>query len=473
MADDGASSPVDSRQVFGAEYPITITSTGLIAVDSDEMYAAASRMIDAQWRLAAAAHAVEQARAALAHAPKVRAHVPGLGRTVGRIRELQSGLVDDAGKTRLMAGAFEYADLQARQQVLTVNFPDEAAALQLRLDALALADPGVKDKVAWLQAEWAKGGYQGTSQTWQTALLGEGVWAELGRAAGRAAPGLDLALNVALQILLASLIQLARGLRKGVLVPGEQFAPKAEVPEIELKVVSTSRPAGPPASAEEALRRIPQDTAAQIRIDRMTLPDGTRRFAVYLDGTQDPLGDDPWNMVSNVEMYLFRKQAASYVATTQALEAAGAQPGDVLDVVTYSQGGLIGSALAMGGQYAVRTLYAAGNPVAPVVPETTQVGQLRHRDDPVGNGLTASAYGGTSGADNGFVVTRDALGDEDHPGDLDEYRIIAPHLFDEYLETARMSDDAHDPRVEAMVATWQKDAAGAEIDSFVYQATTK
>ncbi|QNA93924.1 hypothetical protein [Microbacterium sp. Se63.02b] len=57
-------------------------------------------------------------------------------------------------------------------------------------------------------------------------------------------------------------------------------------------------------------------------------------------------------MKSNVELYQGR-ESASYEATLDALEAAGAEGGARVDVVAYSQGGMIAAHLAMESPYEV------------------------------------------------------------------------------------------------------------------------
>ncbi len=153
-------------------------------------------------------------------------------------------------------------------------------------------------------------------------------------------------------------------------------------------------PTAAPASLADAAARIPGGGDARIRVERYTMPDGTRQFAVYVAGTQTvaPNSTEPFDMASNIALYT-GERSASYDATLAALARAGAEPGDVVHAFGHSQGAMITAHLALEGGYDTQTLVSLGSPVEADVGEGTMSISLRHADDPV----AALAAGGHAG----------------------------------------------------------------------------
>src|SRR5690606_8076043 len=85
-------------------------------------------------------------------------------------------------------------------------------------------------------------------------------------------------------------------------------------------------PVGPPGTMAEAFRRFPDSDGAQIRVEKYVMPDGSKKFILYEKGTQiNADSDEAFDLVeSNRDLYVDRKESASYAATIAALEAAGA-----------------------------------------------------------------------------------------------------------------------------------------------------
>ncbi|MFE6734653.1 hypothetical protein [Microbacterium sp. NPDC057650] len=451
---------------------VEIRSGGAIEVDSDAMRDAARQMRVVVAMVERASDGVGRARHAIGGSTlPARADFGGLDAVGGELDDASELLRRSAEGTGLMADAFEYADLQARQRALQINFPDRADALQERIDALAASDPRVATMAAYLLAQWQDDRYDGTAMPLEVALLGDhaplGLLAEsllmpLGTIAG--------GLRLAFPFLQRKLIGTANDLGRGVMVPGERLLPKADPPNVTVKQVPVTAATAAPTTVQAALQRVPADSKAQVRIERYALRDGSRRFRLYVDGTQAALGDDPWNMQSNLDMYLTRTQGASDVAVHEAMRQAGVQPGDTLDLVTYSQGGFTGADIAMSGEYDVRTFVSAGGPVEPTLDDSTQIVQLRHGDDPVGNGLSGNGSAGTTGSDDSFIARRDAGGRDASAPSLDDLRIIEPHLFERYLDTAGMVDDSRDPKVAALYENWRAYEDATDVETFLFRA---
>lgn len=207
-------------------------------------------------------------------------------------------------------------------------------------------------------------------------------------------------------------------------------------------------PAGPavaPRSLAAVTERMPGAGDSRVRVERYTMPDGGRQFAVYIAGTQSLAlgGDDPWDNASNAELYTGR-MSDSYAATEAALRAAGAREGDVVHAFGHSQGGMIAGHLALEGGYDVRTLVSLGSPVEADVGDRTLSVALRHTDDPVA-GLAGGGHGEGVGAPGSFVAERVA----DPDAGPDDARLPA-HRLSAYAETAALVDASTDPRVDGL-----------------------
>jgi hypothetical protein len=215
-----------------------------------------------------------------------------------------------------------------------------------------------------------------------------------------------------------------------------------------------------PTSLASVVDRMPQGQA-QVRVERYGMPDGTRRFAVYVTGTRSP-GDaaEPWNWESNTQLYTGQR-SASYDATVMALQRAGAEPGDAVYEFGHSQGGMIASHLALESGYDTRALVTFGSPVAADAGPGTLSVQLRHTDDPV----AALAAGGSAagvGADGSFIAERLV---DPTPG-----LTLEVHDLAEYRETAAMIDASSDPRAEALGSLFAELADAESVEVFEYSA---
>jgi hypothetical protein len=215
--------------------------------------------------------------------------------------------------------------------------------------------------------------------------------------------------------------------------------------------VATSRPSAP-ADLRAALGRLPHARGAQVAVERYTMPDGARRYVAYLGGTRNSSpfqagGVEPWDVKSNLELYTGTR-SASYQATLDALDAAGAKPGDRVDLVAYSQSGLIAAHLSMESEYDVGMQITVGSPTEPTLRDDQTIVQIRHSDDMV----SALAEGGSTegtGSPDSFTARR--VGD---PGAGPQDLSLQAHDIDTYRETARLIDTSADPRAEALDDYW-------------------
>jgi pimeloyl-ACP methyl ester carboxylesterase len=230
-----------------------------------------------------------------------------------------------------------------------------------------------------------------------------------------------------------------------------------------LPVAVTSVPA--PTGLQEIAQRMPGG-ASRVRVERYTMTDGSRQFAVYVAGTRSAAvgGADPWDQRSNAELYVGRA-SASYEATEAALAAAGARPGDVVHAFGHSQGAMITAHLALEGGYDTRTLVAFGSPVEADVGSATLSVAVRHTDDPV----VAGAGGGhiaPVGSPGSFVVERE-FDPESGPHDA----ALPAHHMSAYAQTASMADASGDPRVAGIRGALSELSGAVEVEVTEYAAT--
>lgn len=413
---------------------VNITSGGGIAVDSSIVRDIGRRLRRVDGGLADACDLLQRAGDALDQAPQIkqRTGAPGITACAGRLRELIAAVRHVVDACEQMANAFELAELRAQQSALSVVSPEAAAALQARIDELVRSDPDIENRVKWIEADWLKQRHAGTGDQPLDDVL-----AVLG---GPAAAGLASGPFVAgpVERLLRVGVDAADALGRGPLLPGARLT--GAPPPVSVRLVAAGTVA-PTAALKDSIRRIPYGRAGQVVVEKYTMKNGGGRFVAYIDGTRKvrPFTDDPWDMGSNWDMYVDRETAASQQAVLEALEQAGARPGDRVDLVGYSQGAAIASFTAMDGPYTTGTVITAGSPVEPWLTDAQTHVQLAHDGDLVAN-LTGQGPMGGSGSPQSITVSRD----------VDRLLFWNEHDFSEYVETAGLADASGDPRVKAL-----------------------
>ncbi|MFE6996581.1 hypothetical protein ACFVAE_11530 [Microbacterium sp. NPDC057659] len=448
------------QEMLGESNELQIFSGGAIAVNTEDMRAVAVQLDAVGSTLGDAVASLHRAWEAVDAAPTLRTRVDAgsFWDCTTRLDRTRDAGQDYASRVRLMADAFEYADLRARRETLGVGFP---ADLQKRLDLLASDSQVTEEADRWLGIwdgnRYSGGEVAGDAAPWASAVLP----ALLGSGPGGFLAGF-------LPVAIGAGVELVRALGMGAVGPGERLIETGVQVSLE-RTVNLDRSAGPvrpPSGTRAAFERTRENGGdQQIRIDKYTMPDGTTQYQVFIDGTEDKLnGDDnPWDMRSNIDMYSYRHVSASYEAVRQAMADAGIEQGDTIDIVGYSQGGMIGSFLAAGGDFDVRSLTTFGNPTPPALGERTLVAELRNTNDLVGGALSANGSAGMTGSKDSFVAMRDT----------GSHTVIGAHLDEAYLRTAELVDDSGDPRSEALQARWGELNAATKVESFSYRAHEK
>lgn len=417
----------------------SIDHGGVISVDPDALREVARR-------LDAVASCVDRARSALGDAHRIIIDTPGFSAYVdtvalwaagSRVALLHSECRETATSTLLMADVFEYVELRAEAEMLARTDPTAAQSLIARAEQLARSDSRIPDMAEQLTAEWQGSRFEGLwGNPMQPSIYG------------------DVFKTVAMMGALSGF---------GKVLPGETLTGRAD--RVTVSPVKTSSPQRAPSGLAGAFGRMPVTAGAQVAVEKYSFADGSTKYVAYLKGTQSIGwgGQQPWDMKSNAELYTGQR-SASYQATLDALEAAGAEPGDEVDVVAHSQSGMVTAHLAMESEFDVQVQITAGSPVEPTVDDDQTLVQLRHTDDPVSALAGGGSPQGTGSADS-IIVSR-----EGDPLDTIEDIWVDTHLLHSYIETAEIADASGDPRLEALDEFWDELDEAEVIERTEYHA---
>lgn len=405
---------------------VDIDYGGAIGVDTDQLRDVGARMLTVAAQYGDVRAAIGRAQAHIASAPQAfpRVDVGALQRSGERAGALAAEVESACTGTLLMADAFEVVELRAQAEALALTDAAAAAALQARADRMIAGDERLGEMADWLVAGWKEQRFEGLGLQYDMngalpPVFLSGAWVGVALGLGKIRPG---------------------ALLKGVADP------------VRVTPVATSAPAAA-TSLASAFRRMPAGQA-QVAVEKYTMTDGASRYVAYVKGTQNSQlaesgKQEPWDLKSNVELYR-GDNAASYQATLDALAAAGAEAGDQVDVVAYSQGGMIAARLSMQSEFDVAMQMTAGSPNEPTLSDDQTLLQLRHSDD-VFSALAAGGSPEGTGSPDSFTATR--VGDP-LPGLQD--LTLRTHALDTYIETAEMVDASDDPRAEALDGYWQE-----------------
>lgn len=434
---------------------LEIRSGGAVAVDTASLCAASDRLDLLGQDLDRVAGLFRRASDQIAAVPRTET-VYAESRALflaSRSQQLADRARSISARLREMAAVYEAIELRAEREAARAG--GDLAAVE-RLDRLLVGiereNPGTGGRAA--RGEWSRDAWWAGDLVLQAGMLGTMVGAGFGVGGVIAlAPGA------------AGLVGTIRGRGLGVIPQGARLTGTADAVRVRELAVPAGRPAAP-ASLAEAAARIPSSADGRVRVERYTMPDGSRQFAVYVRGTTSGgYGErDAFDSKSNLELY-GGERSASYAATLAALREAGARRGDVVHAIGHSQGAMIASRLAVEGGYDTQTLVTFGSPVEADVGDGTLSVAVRHTDDPV-----AALQGGGSdtpvGAQGSFVVERlvDPLPTS---GDL----TLGAHHVGVYEETAAMLDASADPRMGEVREVFARLDAAASVEIAEYAAT--
>ena len=230
----------------------------------------------------------------------------------------------------------------------------------------------------------------------------------------------------------------------GVMVAGGTVGLLRETP-VRIDSARVTTGGTPPSGAAERFERIPESD--QVRIERYAAPGEPPVWLVYVGPTEtfSPVAtDEPWDLTSNIAG-VAGLPAGSIRATELAMAQAGIQPGDDVQFMGYSQGGLVAARLAGAGIWNVDGLETFAAPTGSVqLPPDIPGIVVRHTDDLV------TATGGPNPIISGQVqVEREA-----YPAGvpIPDDQPLPAHQRPTYLATAQAIDRASSPEVRAELA---------------------
>ncbi len=425
---------------------IEVTHGGVIAVDTGVLRALLLRLWDAADRFSEAASRLGAA------SREFGAISGGSERvwTLGALRRELSGHGDrlhaTAARLRLMIDAYEIVEGRARAETLRLTGAlEEWDQVQGELAEREAANPHAGELADSLIAGWRGNRH---------AAFAAQAWGLLPVSALAAASAWAMLYGTAVSLGSSSF---------GHVVPGSALAGPA--PSARVYGSPAKDPVAAPKSLADLVSRIPVGEG-QIRVERLEFADGSEEYLVHIAGTREFLGDNPFNMTSNLELY-FREASASASAVQQALAQSGASPGAVIHTNGHSQGAMIGTHLAVSGEYEVRSAFGIGNPARATYPDSVLSVEISHQDD-----LVPLLAGRGTGAGTGSVgsILIERTGDP-LPG-LQDLK-VATHHVSTYVETAAMFDRSGDPRVAELERLWAHLARATKVTATDYIATTE
>ncbi|HXR45654.1 MAG TPA: hypothetical protein VN759_12640, partial [Pseudolysinimonas sp.] len=217
----------------------------------------------------------------------------------------------------------------------------------------------------------------------------------------------------------------------------------AETP-VRVTRVSTGLIDSAPVGAVQRLDRIPEGD--QVRIERYAAPGEPPRFVVYVGPTETfspARGDEPWDLTSNVGG-VGGEPVGSYRASELAMRDAGIRPGDPVQFVGFSQGGLVAGMLAASGDWNAAGIQTFGGPTGNIpMPGGLDGMAVRNTDDFIP--MLAGPQ-----QDHGVMqVERQAFADGQP---MPSYHAAPAHQRDAYRATAMAIDEAQSQPLRAQSA---------------------
>jgi hypothetical protein len=291
------------------------------------------------------------------------------------------------------------------------------------------------------------------------------------------ADGMDEGLLTAAGVPPALAVALGATARTGVstsadalMAIGPRFGLLEESP-VDVQRVDQRPVSSAPAGAAERLDRVPEGD--QVRIERYTAPGEPDRFVVYVGPTEtfDPRPQgEPWDMASNVGG-VGGQDVAAIRATELAMRDAGVTSDSQVQLVGFSQGGMVAARIAADGNWNAVGLQTFGAPTGNVaLPDGLQGMAVRNREDFI------PALAGPQTDHHLLQVERTVYAD---PSSMPTDQAAPGHQRVAYAATAQAIDAARSDDVRTQTQALDDFAAdyarqpGSTITASVYHATRR
>ena len=233
--------------------------------------------------------------------------------------------------------------------------------------------------------------------------------------------------------------------------------------------VSTTTAGTAPLGSRDRLDRVPEDEL--VRIEKYEAPGQPPRYAVFIGPTEtfSPFADhEPRDMTSNVHGVAGLSPAALR-AVEQAMSDVGITRHDEVQVVGFSQGGLVATMIAGSGDWNVVGVETFGAPAGSVqLPDGVAGLAIRNTDDFI------PALGGPQLDTHLVQVEREAYAGN---GPIVTDEVVPAHQRSAYERTATAIDNAESSTIRQQIetldafATDYLDAPGGTATVMIYDAT--
>jgi hypothetical protein len=240
---------------------------------------------------------------------------------------------------------------------------------------------------------------------------------------------------------------------------------------VDVQRVQQTAVAAPPSGTADRLERVPE--VNQVRIERYSAPDAPDRFVVYVGPTEtfDPQPEgEPWDLASNVGG-VGGQDVAAIRATEMAMADAGITADSQVQLVGFSQGGMVATRIAADGRWDAVGLQTFGAPAGNVaLPDGIQGMAVRNQEDFV------PALAGPQTDDHLLQVERTVYAD---PSRMPTDQAAPGHQRVAYAATAQAIDAARSSDVREQSTAldgFTGDYAGrpgATITASLYHATRR
>lgn len=232
---------------------------------------------------------------------------------------------------------------------------------------------------------------------------------------------------------------------------------------------------GPASNVAEVLAAIgplyPDEGAAPggFRIDRLTAPDGSVAWQVFVPGSQGGLDSrNPLSWCNNPGAFIGMETASSRMII-RAMREAGVGPTDPVVIAGHSQGGMVAVNVAnhpeVREEFNIEGVITAGSPISNLAVPDGRTLALEHTEDPV-PGLDDAS----NSLAPGMITVERPLHASSDPLDQAVTNATGSHDLPAYLRTAERVDAAEDPRLAGVKDLLEEMAPdGVAVESRYFQ----
>ncbi|WP_029150439.1 hypothetical protein [Microbacterium indicum] len=435
---------------------VAVTSGSVVAVDPDSLRGAARvlRPAVSDAMSAGAASARQDGWVAEAQPEASAGWLPLSYGGAARAYALRDGIAELVAGLAHAADAYELVELETTRLMGGGSAADAA-----RWDEIAARDPEAAAEASRLLGAWRVFGGAELAPHWRdVAGVDAGIW------------------------FLASLrtVRWAASLGKGSLGAGarEDAWLRAHPDRVRMEMTPTTFASRPASSAADAIRRIPTGEGGggdepgsrpqdRVRVDRITMADGSERFAVYVSGSREsPLDtSDVLSWKNNLALWTSEGDAPGYEFVVDALHRAGATSASPVDAYGFSQGAMIAQRLARDDAFAVDRVTTIGAPSRIPAPDGTTSLTFAYDDDPVA-GLSDGGSPAPLGGPGSALVR--GVHDPANRGILE--LDASAHRVAAYADLAEEFAASHDELADEAQAFYDGLAGAVSVESTVFEA---